>query len=124
MKTRTMIQTAVIAIFLFASLNAVSDTAEFLVEMKIIDAGVEMGTPRMLVKEGSEASMSISGENGVAVGLVVNSSSETEAHVMAEVESGPNSISPELLVNKGEWASVSVGELEFHVRVQHHAANK
>lgn len=43
---------------------------------------------------------------------------------MAEVESGDHSISPELLIQKGEWASVSVGELEFHVRVQDHAANK
>ena len=124
MKTRTMIQSAVISIFLFASLSGVSDTSEFLVEMKIIDSGVELATPRMLVREGSEASMSLSGENGVAVGLLVNSASETEAHVMAEVESGDQSISPELLIQKGEWASISIGELEFHVRVQDHAANK
>jgi hypothetical protein len=119
-----MIQFAVISIFLFASLSAVSDTSEFLVEMKIIDAGVEMATPRMLVREGSEASMALPGENGVAVGLLVNGASETQAHVMAEVESGGHSLSPELLIQKGEWASVSVGELEFHIRVQDHAANK
>lgn len=124
MKTRTIIRTAAISVFLVASLNAVGDASDFLVEMKIIDAGVKVATPRMLVKEGSEASMSRSGENSVAVGLVVNSSSESEAHIMAEVESGTNSISPELLVKKGEWASVSVGELEFHIRVQHHAANR
>ena len=124
MKIRTIIQTAAISILLVASLNAVGEAPDFIVEMKIIDGGVEMATPRMLVKEGSAASMSLSGENSVAVGLVVNSSSESEAHIMAEVESGTNSISPELLVKKGEWASVSVGELEFQIRVQHHAANK
>jgi hypothetical protein len=124
MKIRTMIQIAAFSVFLLTSLNVVSDSSDFLVEMRIIDAGVERATPSMLVKEGSEASMSLSGDNSVAVRVVVNSFSEIEAHVMAEIESVTNSISPELLVKKGEWASVSVGELEFHVRVQHHAANK
>lgn len=116
MKTR-IIQTALFSIALFVSFSAISDSSDFLVEMKIIDKGVELSTPSMLVKEGAEASMSITGEDHIAVGLVVNSSNETEAHVMAEVDSGSNNMSSELWVRKGEWTSVAVGELEFHARV-------
>ena len=92
--------------------------------MKIIDSGNEIATPSMMIKEGEEGSLSISGENSVAVELVVNSANESEAHIIAEVESDQNTMFPELLVKKGQWASVSVGELEFHVRVEHLAANK
>jgi len=124
MKVRTMIQSAIVCVLLFLSTGALSDSPDFLVEMKIIDSGAEIATPRMMVKEGSEASMSLSGENAVSVGIVVNGHNENEAHVMAEVESGGKTMSPELLIQKGQWASVSVGELEFHIRVEHLAANK
>lgn len=120
----TTIQAAILSFLLLASYAAASDSPDFLIEMKIIDSGIEMATPSMMIKEGVEGSLSISGENGVAVGLVVNNANENEAHIIAEVESGKNTMSPELLVKKGQWASVSVGELEFHVRVEHLAANK
>jgi len=124
MKLLTTIQAAILSVLLLASYAAASDLPDFLIEMKIIDSGTEIATPSMMIKEGAEGSLSISGENSVAVGLVVNSANENEAHIIAEVESGQNTMSPELLVKKGQWASVSVGELDFHVRVEHLAANK
>lgn len=124
MKILIVIQFALFSIFVLASQNAIGDTPDFLVEMKIVNAGVEMAAPSLMVKEGTEASLSRSGEDGVSIGLVVNNVSETEAHLIVEVESGANSISPDLFLRKGEWASVSSGDLAFHVRVQHHAANK
>lgn len=103
---------------LLAAFGVASDTPDFLIEMKIIDSGTEMATPRMTVKEGEEASMSLSAKNAVSVALIVNSSSEHEVHVIAEISSGDNKMSPELWVRKREWASVSVGDLAFHVRVE------
>ena len=70
MKVRTMIQSAIVCVLLFLSTGALSDSPDFLVEMKIIDSGAEIATPRMMVKEGSEASMSLSGENAVSVPLI------------------------------------------------------
>lgn len=124
MKLLTILQTAVFSVLLLASCTACGDSPDFLVEMKIIESGTEIATPRMMVKEDSEASLSISGENSVAVGLIVNSANEHEAHVIAEIESAEHTMSPELLVKKGQWASVSVGELEFHLRVEHLGANR
>lgn len=124
MKLITTIQAATLSFLLLSSYAVGSDSPDFLIEMKIIDSGTEVATPSMMIKQGAEASLSISGKNSVAVGLVVNSANENEAHIIAEVESGQNTMSPELLVRKGQWTSVSVGELEFHVRVEHLAANK
>ena len=124
MKLSTTIQFAIFSFLFLASYDAASNSPDFLIQMKIIDSGNEIATPSMMIKEGEEGSLSISGENSVAVELVVNSANESEAHIIAEVESGQNTMFPELLVKKGQWASVSVGELEFHVRVEHLAANK
>jgi hypothetical protein len=123
MKYTTTIPLA-LSILLLASLSgAVADSPDFLIEMKILESGEEIAAPRMMIAEGVEASTSLSGEDSVVVGLVVNSSSEGEAHVLAEVEANGSSLSPEILVNKGSWASVSVGSLEFQVRVQDLPAN-
>lgn len=109
----------------FSPLVSAGDSAQFLVNMKVVEAGAELAAPEMLVEEGSEASMSISGEQAlVAVGLIVNSQNEREAHVLAEIETPASQMSPELLVKKGQWASVSVGELEFHILVEDHAATE
>jgi len=124
MKRPSMIKIAVFSIFLISSFNAVGETSEFLVEMRIVDGGVETLVPHMLVEEGTEASLSLSEENAVAVGLVVNRSGDADVHVLVEVESGSNRLSPELRVKKGEWASVSVGDFAFHVRIQHHLATQ
>lgn len=124
MKLSTTIQFAIFSFLFLASYDAASNSPDFLIQMKIIDSGNEIATPSMMIKEGEEGSLSISGENSVAVELVVNSANESEAHIIAEVESDQNTMFPELLVKKGQWASVSVGELEFHVRVEHLAANK
>ena len=124
MTIQTNIQYAVFSFFLLASFGAISASPDFMVEMKIIDSGTEIATPQMLVKEGAAASVTLSGKGGVAVGLIVTSSGANEAHITAEVESDGHSMSPELLVRKGEWASVSVGELEFHLLVEKHAASK
>lgn len=124
MKNKTTMRVAILSVLLLLSCGALGDSPDFLVDMKIIDSGEEIATPRMMVKEGSEASVSLSGDNAVAVGIIVNGQNENEAHVMAEVESGGKTMSPELLIQRGQWASVSVGELEFHVRVEHLSANQ
>lgn len=118
MTSRTTIKSAIFAVLLLATFGVASDTPDFLIEMKIIDAGTEIATPRMKVREGEEASMRLSGQGTVAVGLIVNSANAQEAHVIAEVQAGDKRMSPELWVRKREWASVSVGELAFHVRVE------
>ena len=122
MKPITIFQAVILSCFLLVSYTTFSNSPDFLVEMKIIDSGTEIGTPSMMIKEGAEGSLSISGENGFVVGLVVNSANEDKVHIIAEIESGQNAISPDLLVGIGQWASISVGALEFHVRVKHHAA--
>jgi hypothetical protein len=103
---------------------AVAEVADIEINMRIVENGVELSAPRMLVKEGSEASISLSGENPLALGLVVNSLDENKAYVLVEVETAANQISPGLIMTKGEWASVSVGELELHILVKDHAANQ
>lgn len=123
MKTQILILPTIFASLLLVTVGAIGASPDFLVEMKIVESGTEVATPRMIVKEGSGASMSISGENVIAVGLVVNASNESEVHIMAEIDAGESSMSPELLVEKGEWASVSVGDLEFHMRVERLASN-
>ena len=123
MKYTTTIQLALSILLLALSSGAMADSPDFLVEMKILESGEEIAAPRMMIAEGVEASTSLSGEDSVAVGLVVNSSNEGEAHVLAEVEANGSSLSPEILVNKGSWAAVSVGSLEFQIRVQDLPAN-
>jgi hypothetical protein len=118
MKRLNTIQAVCLSAMIGASCALASDTPDFLVEMRIVDSGVEVATPRIMIKEGVEGSMSISGDDGMAVGLVVTSASENEAFIIAKVESGENSMSPELLIQKGQWTSVSVADLEFHVRVE------
>jgi hypothetical protein len=118
-----MLQFASLLFLFLASCDAFGSSPDFLVDMRIIDSGTEIATPRMMIKEGEAGSLSISGENSIAVGLIVSSANENEAHIVAEIESGQISMSPELLVVEGEWASVSVGELEFHVRIKRLDAN-
>ncbi len=122
MKTLIRFQAAIFSVLLLATFAVAGDSPDFLVEMKIIDSGNEVATPSMMIKEGAEGSLSRSGEGGFAVGLAASSADEGEVHVIAEVESGQNKMSPKLLVREGEWASVSVGELEFHLRVEQLAA--
>lgn len=118
MKQLKIIQAVCLSGLMLTSFALASETPDFLVEMRIVDAGVEVAAPRIMIKEGVEGSMSTSGDDGIAVGLVVTSASENEAFIIAKVESGENSMSPELLIRKGQWASVSVADLEFHVRVE------
>lgn len=115
---------ALIVALLLVAYSVGAEAPEFKVSMKIVENGVALSTPIMLVKDGADASISAGGDNPVSVGLRVNQHHGAQAHVLAKVETATNRISPELLVTKGEWASISVGELEFHVLVQAHAANK
>jgi hypothetical protein len=124
MKLNNLIKAIIYTAFLMPPFAAVGEEPTFHVDMRIVENGVELATPRMLVKEGSEASISLAGENSVAIGLIVNRQSENEAYVLAEVKTPESQISPELLIQTGEWASVSVGELEFHILVEDHAAEK
>lgn len=120
-------RTAKLAAFLMlltASVPALSDSKLFLVDMKIVEDGVELATPRMVVKAGSDASMSFTGENPVTLGLIVNRADEGKAHILAEVETSGGQMSPELLMRKDQWGSVSTAGLEFHIRVQDHVANE
>lgn len=118
MKAASKLQAATLSLLLLASYAVAGDSPDFLVEMKIIDSGTEIATPSMMIREGVEGSLSIPGENSFAVGLVVSGVSDDEAHIIAEIESGKDSMSPELVAEMGEWASASTGELEFHVRVE------
>lgn len=117
-------KTAFIVALLLVAFSAEAEAPAFKVSMKIVENGVALSTPVMLVKAGADASISVGGDNPVSVGLRVNQHHGAQAHVLAQVETATNRISPELLVTKGEWASISVGELEFHVLVQANAANK
>jgi len=118
------IKSATSLILLAASLPALSDSKLFLVDMKIVDDGVQLATPRMVMKEGADASMSLTGADAVAIGVIVNESEAGEAHILAEVETAGGQMSPELLTQKDQWSSVSTGKLEFHIRVQDHVANE
>lgn len=117
-------KTAFIVALLLVAFSVGAEAPAFKVSMRIVENGEELSTPLMLVKEGADASISVGGDNPVSVGLRVNQHHGEQAHVRAQVETKTNSMSPELLVTKGEWASLSVGELEFHVLVQAYAANK
>jgi hypothetical protein len=92
----------------------------FLVDMKILQDGAELATPSMLIKEGADASMSLAGDQPVALALTVTSAGESDAHILAEVETALGQMSPELLMRKDQWGSISTGGLEFHIRVQDH----
>ncbi|WP_376693082.1 hypothetical protein [Wenzhouxiangella sp. EGI_FJ10409] len=123
MKFSITFQSAILSV-LFLAFYATADSPDFLVEMRIMESGTEVASPQIMIKEGAEGSLSTSGESGVALGLVVNEVSEQEVHVMAEVESGQSAMSPELLIRTGQWASVSSGDMEFHLRVEHLAAGE
>lgn len=117
-------KTASIVALLLVAFSVAAEAPKFKVSMRIVENGVELSTPMILVEEGADASISLAGDNPVAVGLRVNRHGGEEAHVLAKVETATNRISPELLVTKGEWASISVGELEFHIMVQAYADKK
>lgn len=90
--------------------------------MRIMENGMEVAAPRMLVQEDAEASVALSGEVPAAVGLKIKGVNSDEVHVLAEIETESSSMSPELLIKKGAWASVTVGDFEFHVHVEDHTA--
>lgn len=118
---------AFLAIILFLiPLAAFAESSELTVSMRIIEGGVERFTPSMVVREGEEASMSLSGEaeSALTIGLVASGLENDEAHVRADIETAENQLSPELVVSKGEWASVAVGGLEFHILVDDHAVDE
>jgi hypothetical protein len=124
MKITNAAKSAALLILMAASLPALSESKLFLVDMKIVEDGVELATPRMVVKEGADASMSFTGEDPLTLGLIVNGAGDGEAHVLAEVETERGQMSPELLMQKDQWGSASTGGLEFHIRVQDRAADE
>ena len=114
-----------LALFLLiAAPGAFGESPDLWVDMSIKDAAVEIASPRVLVEDGAEASVSVSGEHPVAVNLVVRSTSADQAHIRAEVKTSGRDFSPELVVRKGEWARVSAGSLELEIRVEDHSEFK
>lgn len=114
-----------LALFLLiAAPGALGESPDLWVDMSIKDAAVEIASPRVLVEDGAEASVSVSGEQPVAVNLVVRSTSADQAHIRAEVKTSGRDFSPELVVRKGEWARVSAGSLELDIRVEDHSEFK
>lgn len=83
-----------------------------------------MATPQVMIEEGAEGSLSMSGESSVALGLIVNDVNDQEVHVIAEVESGQSAMYPEVLIRTGKWASVSTGDMGFHLRVERLSAGE
>ncbi len=124
MTLNTAIKAVAFLILLTASLPALSDSKMFVIDMKVIEDGVELATPRMLVKEGADASMGYSGKDAVAIGLIVSDAGAGETHILAEVETAGGQMSPELLMREDKWGSVTTGDLEFHIRVREHVANE
>ncbi|NBD95730.1 MAG: hypothetical protein GVY11_04545 [Gammaproteobacteria bacterium] len=120
MNVTQAVKSAALLILMAASLPALGDSKMFLVDMKILQDGAELATPSMLIKEGADASMSLTGEQPVALALTVTGAGESDAHILAEVETALGQMSPELLMRKDQWGSVSTGGLEFHIRVQDH----
>ncbi len=124
MKRNTKFFSFVLAALLSVPLFAAAKSPDFDVNMRIVENGVELATPRMLVAAGTDASMSMSGEKSLSIGLVVNSPNEGQVHVAATIETSANTMTPAIITNKGEWASISNGELEFHILVEDLAASE
>lgn len=92
--------------------------------MRVVEHGETLLEPRMRVLAGEEASMVRGGETAAAVsiGLVVDHLDGDRAQVVARIETAEHAMSPELTVQKGEWASVTADALEFHILVEDFAA--
>lgn len=125
MKLPALINYPILIAFFLLPMVAAGESSELLVSMKLIENGAELAAPQMLVENSSTASISFSGENAaVAISVVVTSQDQGEAHVLAEIETSRGQMSPELLVRKGRWASVSIGALEFHILVEDHVIDE
>lgn len=85
MKQNAKLKTFILAAFFSIPFLAIAEEPDFEINMRIVKNGVELSTPSMLVKEGSEASISLSGENPVALRLVVSSSDENEVHSQSKL---------------------------------------
>lgn len=113
-----------LAILLFIPAAVSAESPALALSMRIIENDSEIGQPSLVIKEGADASMSMSGEAGYDLELVVNSLEEGRARVRADIGTAENAMSSELVVNKGEWAAASEGDLKFHVLVRDHAATE
>ena len=101
-------------------LSSASWAQDLALTMRVVEHGQTLVEPRMRVLAGEEASM-VRGGEGVAmvsIGVVVDHLDDDRARVVARIETAEQAIEPELVVRKGEWASVASDGLEFHILVE------
>lgn len=107
------------ALAFLGALVAPAAAQDLALTMRVVEHGETLFEPRMRVRAGEEASMVRGGEAApVSIGLVVDHLDGDRAQVLARIETVERAIEPELVVRKGEWASVASDGLEFHILVE------
>lgn len=84
------------------------------VAIEIMDNDKVIATPKLVVKEGQEASVSVS--NVFDISMTVHKQDSAYA-VMTQLKTAENSISPSLLVKPNEPASVMVGDTGLNLTI-------
>ncbi len=107
--------------FLAFALAATSPTS-FAAQLYRVSANLShngklFGSPSLVVKEGADATVAVSGPNGYKLALSVTDAGKGQLKIVTHLDTAYGSIAPQMVVLAGQPATVSVGNTAIGVTV-------
>ena len=123
-----MVRNFILSILAGGLLTCLSVTAEelnqYVVAATIIEDGVVLGTPTLMVTPDEKTAVQVSGDQGYNLSLTLSPTAEGHVLVQPVIVTRTNNISPSFLSELGKETHVRDNNLEFKVTVSAYAGDK
>jgi len=105
-------------LFLAIQANADDSARTFHVEIRVLVQTTVIATPRMIVAEGAEASVSRANGEPLEVALTIHSDGRDHANVSAAVQTEAGSLAEDRKLVLGEWTTIAQGVVGLDLRIK------